>query len=154
MCSERLHCERKMNGNDSYAKRQTQPNVGEQYFEDYCNSMGFTYYKIGFDEKRMNIPRFYELNVFLRNLPDYVVHTKNGMRIVNVKGTANFKKKEYDNLPLSGEWYSSKNAPLVYAFCFKGKTPIFLYPERIMLLYEQSTDQQWDDGVVYRNLNL
>ncbi len=29
-----------------------------------------------------------------------------------------------------------------------------LYPEKIIQLYEQSTDQQWHDGVTYRNLNL
>jgi hypothetical protein len=52
------------------------------------------------------------------------------------------------------EWYSSEKCPLLYAFCFKDHKPLLLHPDRLISLYEQSIDQQWHDGVTYRNLNL
>jgi len=53
------------------------------------------------------------------------------------------------------EAFSSDEAPLIYAFCFKEKqAPIWVKPNKIIELYENSVDMQWHDGVIYRNLNL
>jgi hypothetical protein len=143
-----------MNGSHTYQDRQTVINTGEVLFENYCKEMGYKLNRIGFDEKSKNVDNFFLLNSMLRNLPDYVVNTKNETFVVCVKGTANFKKKEVDLLPLMTEWFSSPKAPLVYAFCFEGQNPKLLYPEKIIELYKSSMDQQWSDGVVYRNLKI
>jgi hypothetical protein len=143
-----------MNGSNSYKERQTVANKGEVLFEQYCAEMGYKLNRVGFDEKGKNVNNFFDLNCMLRNLPDYVVNTQNGTFVVNVKGTANFKKKEVDMLPLFTEWFSTKKAPLVYAFCFEGQKPKLVYPEKIIELYKKSTDRKWSDGIVYRNLEL
>ena len=57
-------------------------------------------------------------------------------------------------IPLFLEWYNSKKASLIYAFCFIGKKPKLIYPEKVIELYQASKDQKWFDGVIYRNLNL
>lgn len=143
-----------MNGSNTYEQRQTVVNKGELIFEAYCNEMGYDFKRLGFDEKNDNVDGFFNLNPMLRNLPDYLVTTKDGMFVVNVKGTANFKKKEIDMLPLFTEWFSSKKAPLVYAFCFEGQKPKLIYPEKLIELYKKSEDRVWSDGVVYRNLEI
>ena len=112
-----------MNGSNTYQDRQTVANAGEVLFELYCKEMGYTTNRLGFDEKNASVDKFYNLNAMLRNLPDYIVNTKNETFVVCVKGTANFKKKEIDILPLMTEWFSSPKAPLVYAFCFTGQKP-------------------------------
>ena len=142
------------NGNHSYADRIQGTNLGEELFETYCESKGFHLTRLGFDEHKVNIPNFFRLNQYIRNIPDYVDNTDNETFVVNVKGTANFKKKEVDMLPLFTEWFSTKKAPLVYAFCFEGQKPKLVYPEKIIELYKKSTDRKWSDGIVYRNLEL
>jgi hypothetical protein len=143
------------NGNQSYEERQSVLNFGEQFFEDWCWYHGHQFVQIGFKEKSNPAPDFGKVNVVLRNMPDYLVRINGSLQVVNVKGTANIKQVEITALPALLEAYSSHHAPLVYAFCFKGqKDPIFLYPERVMALYEQSTDKRWSDGKVYRTLDL
>ena len=70
------------------------------------------------------------------------------------KGTGNFKQKEIDMLQDFQNWYSTDQAPLIYAFCFTGKDPMLIYPDKLVELYNKSIDKQWPDGVVYRNLGL
>jgi hypothetical protein len=143
-------------GNHSYTERIQGTNLGEEIFETYCESKGFHLTRLGFDEHKANIPNFFRLNPYIRNIPDYVVNTHNATFVVNVKGTDNFKQTEYNLLPEFGEWFSTKKAPLVYAFCFRGcEKPILIYPEKIIRLYEEAKiDQSWSDGVIYRCLNL
>jgi hypothetical protein len=143
-----------MNGSNTYAERQSTVNWGEILFERYCVSKGYKYWRLGSDEKNGTITNFFRLNAMVRNLPDYIVDTGNTTFVVAVKGTANFKEKEVKMLPLFMEWYSSKDAPLVYAFCFKDQAPKLVYPEKIIELYRVEQDKKWDDGVIYRNLKL
>jgi len=143
-----------MNGSNTYQERQSFVNIAEQIFEEYCTEKNYQFHRLGFNEKTRNINYFYDLNVLIRNLPDYIVDVGDQLFVVNVKGTANFKKKEVDMIPLFLEWYDSKKASLIYAFCFVGKKPKLIYPEKIIKLYDDSNDQQWSDGVIYRNLNL
>ena len=103
----------------------------------------------------MCVLTFWRLSNLLRNLPDYVINTKNKTFVVAVKGTDNFKQKEFDLLPSMVEAFSSNEAPLIYAFCFKEKQkPIWVKPEELLELYNKSQDQKWHDGVIYRNLNI
>ena len=141
-------------GSNSYQDRQKVANTAEFLFEYYCAEKEYSLNRLGFDEKNKNIDNFFKLNPLIRNLPDYVVNTDTNTYVVNVKGTANFKKKEIDMIPQFLEIFSSAKAPLIYAFCFVGKNPILLKPEKILELWEQSEDRQWPDGVVYRNLNI
>lgn len=144
-----------LNANDSYEKRQSDVNVGEQIFEDYCKKMGYQCVKLGFDEKKDPIRNFSHINPLLRNIPDYLVDTGSSVMVVQVKGTTNFKKKEVDMIPLFMEWYSSSKAPLVYAFCFQDREkPVLVYPEKLIDLYQKSQDRKWGDGVIYRNLPI
>ena len=64
------------------------------------------------------------------------------------------KKKEAEMIPLFLEWYSTKDAPLVYAFCFEGEKPKIIYAEKVIELYKQSVDKKWNDGVIYRSLKI
>lgn len=140
-------------GEKTYEQRITS-NIGEELFEAYCAKQGYHFNRIGFDEQNGYVPNFQKLNPLLRNLPDYVVNTGEDTYVVCVKGTANIKKKEVDLLPLMGEWFSSRNAPLVYVFCFEGKKPILMYPSKVIELYEKGFDKKWNDGVVYRTLEI
>lgn len=141
-------------GANSYEERQSVDNTAEFLFEYYCAEKGYKLTRIGFDEKKKNVDNFFNLNKFLRNIPDYVVNTPKGIFVVNVKGTGNFKQKEYEMLPFFKESYSTDKAPLIYAFCFTGKDPILVYPDKLKDLWDKSTDKKWPDGVIYRHLEL
>lgn len=144
-----------LNADNSYQERQSEPNLGEQVFEDYCQKMGYQCLRFGFEEKSNRFERFYLVNPFLRNIPDYIVDTGSSLLVVQVKGTANIKKEEIDKMPLFLEWYSSKDAPLVYAFCFHDREkPVLVYPEKVIDLYQKATDKRWKDGKIYRTLAI
>jgi hypothetical protein len=143
-----------MNGAYSYKERNNVVNIAEVLFEAYCQSKGYFYRRLGFDEKNDPIPNFYNLNPLIRNLPDFYINNKGVAGLIMVKGTANIKASEIKLLPHFLEWFDSKECPLIYAFCFKDQKPLLLFPEKVIQLYEKSTDQQWHDGVTYRNLNL
>jgi len=144
------------NSGQSYEQRvKTIKNDGEYLFEKFCNKSGTQFHRVGFDEHENSVPAFWRLSTLLRNLPDYVINTKNKTFVVAVKGTDNIKKKEIELLPSMVEAFSSEEAPLIYAFCFKEKhNPIWVRPKKLIELYEKSVDQQWHDGVIYRNLKL
>jgi len=144
-----------MNGNNTYAERQTVVNFGEEMFEKYCREKQYVLHRVGFDEKAGNVPNFFKLNPMIRNLPDYIVNTPTATFVVNVKGTNCIKKEEMTILTELIACYSSKDAQLLYAFCLKGnELPILVYPEKLIYLYQQSKDEQWNDGKVYRRLNV
>ena len=144
-----------MNGNNSYLERNSGVNLGEKLFEEYCTKKQVFFKRLGFDEKNNQIPRFWEINPLIRNLPDYFVATSSRSMLVMVKGTANIKKQEVSMIPLFLEWYHKKECPLYYAFCFEGKEkPFFITPDRVIQLYQQGTDKQWNDGKIYRTLNI
>ena len=144
------------NSGQSYSERvQTIKNDGEYLFEQFCNANYCEFHRLGFDEHENSVPNYWRLSDLLRNLPDYVLHAKGKTFVVAVKGTDNFKKKEFDLLPKMVEAYSSDEAPLIYAFCFKENShPIWIRPNKLIELYNNSVDQKWHDGVVYRNLNI
>lgn len=144
-----------MNGNNSYQQRNSGINLGEQLFEEYCKKRQVFFRRLGFDEKNDSIPHFYRLNPIVRNIPDYLVVSDKGSRLVSVKGTANFKKSEVSMIPLFLEWYHTKDCPLWYAFCFSGQDkPFFMTPDRVIQLYQDAEDKQWNDGVIYRTLKI
>lgn len=139
----------------SFLDRQKIVNHGEILFEKYCTSKGYKYHRLGFDEKNNEIPNYWRLNPMIRNLPDYIVNTDKFTFVVNVKGTGNLKQSEVNMLPLFMEWFSTKEAPLIYAFCFTEQKSIMVYPDKIIELYKEAgIDKTWQDGVIYRSLNL
>lgn len=141
-----------MNGNNSYQDRTSIKSTGEALFEVYCQRKNYSCVKLGFNNEP--IRHFWDLNPLLKNIPDYVMDTGKELFVVQVKGTDNFKKSEYDLLPLFMEWYSTSKAPLVYAFCKRGHPIKFLFPEKVIELYKNSFDKKWPDGVVHRNLQI
>lgn len=144
-----------MNGNNSYVDRNKEPSKGELLFEQYCKEKNVQCIRLGFDQHKDPINNFHHINPLLRNIPDYFVATSGRQFLVMVKGTANIKKKEVDMIPLFMEWYATKEVPIYYAFCFEGqKKPLFMTPSRVITLYQQGVDKQWNDGVKYRTLEL
>ena len=144
-----------MKGNEKPYALRVQSNIGEDLFEMYCERQGYTFNRLGFDEQNGFVENFFKLSPIIRNLPDYVVSAGSKTFVVCVKGTANFNQKEFEILPKLVDCFSSEAAPLVYAFCFQTEpVPIFVFPNRIIELYNNSIDAKWDDGVVYRNLNI
>jgi len=143
-----------INGSHTYQERSRSKNLGEQLFENYCKEKGYTVVRLGFDSLKDPIKDFFKINPLLRNIPDYLVETEKGTFVIQVKGTANIKKKEVDMIPLFLEWYGSKGAPLVYAFCFAERPPVIMYADKVIELYKNSVDKVWGDGVVYRTLTV
>ena len=141
-------------GDNTYAERQSVRNTAEFLFEYYCAEKEYEVKRIGFDEKNNSVSNFFRLNKCLRNIPDYVVNTKHKTFVVNVKGTGNFKAKEISLISELESMYGSKEAPLIYAFCFLGQEPKLIYPNKIVELYNKAEDKRWSDGVTYRNLGL
>lgn len=144
----------KGNAGQTYLERQSVRNTGEDLFLEWANRKGYKVHRLGFDEKGGNVDNFYELNFYLRNIPDFVITKNDKIAVVNVKGTPNMKWKEVSMLPNLMEIYSEKNAPFFYAFCFTGENPIFKRVETVIELWSRATDKTWHDGVVYRRLNL
>lgn len=139
----------------SFLDRQKIVNHGEILFEKYCTQKNYKYHRLGFEEKSNEIDNYWKLNTMIRNLPDYIVNTGRDTFVVNVKGTGNFKQSEVNMLPMFMEWFSTKEAPLIYAFCFTEQKPIMVYPDKIIELYKEAgVDKTWKDGVIYRSLNL
>jgi hypothetical protein len=141
-----------MNASHTYYERNKIKDIGEQLFEKYCKEKNYNVVRLGFDSHKDPIKEFFKINPLLRNIPDYVVETEKGLFVVQVKGTSNIKKKEAEMIPLFLEWYGSKGAPLVYAFCFAERPPVIMYAEKVIELYKNSVEKVWGDGVVYRTL--
>jgi hypothetical protein len=139
-------------------ERNTGENIAEIRFENYCNSNGIFMKRLGFDEKNEPLPNFFNINQYIRNLPDYFIcntsKPNQPTALVMVKGTANIKKGEYLMLQNFIDWYSAPRCQLLYAFCFDNKLPIFKRVNEVSRLYSQSIDKQWNDGKTYRNLKL
>jgi hypothetical protein len=143
-------------GNQSFKERNSKPNQGEELFKTYCDRIGATYYRIGFDEKRV-IPTYYHLTPFLRHLPDFIVHNpKTGrLLVVEVKGSLNFKESDYLRLKESDDLYGSGEAP--YYIVFALRTGIYwMRADEVAEAYEWSTTiGSWDEGrTKYRTLDL
>jgi len=144
-----------MNGRNSYQERISDVSVGEKVFEAYCKAKGYYITRLGFDERNNNVPDFFKINPFVRNLPDYYIINNGNSALVMVKGTSNIKEQERKMIPYFVEHYETRDCPLIYAFCFEGKEPIFHYPEKVMELYDASTDRHYPhDNKTYRNLNI
>ena len=50
--------------------------------------------------------------------------------------------------------YSSDNAPLIYAFCFKGQNPILMNWTTVDERFNEAENKTWHDGVIYRTISL
>lgn len=121
----------------------------------YCDRVGATYWRIGFDEKH-SIPKFYNLNRILRHLPDFIVHNPKTDKTVavEVKGSLNYKEDDYYGLPEYEATYGSKAAPYFIVFALPNQI-IWATPRQVSDAYEKSyLDRYWADGVTYRTLDL
>lgn len=144
------------NGGQDYNERNSvSVNLGEELFLEWAKNKCTFISRLGFDEKNKNVDFFYNINPVLRNIPDFLIINNHRVFLVNVKGTANIKKKEIDLLPRLVEVYSTEKAPLIYAFCFRGcSEPTFMNTDKLLKLYAESEDKIWDDGVVYRTIKI
>lgn len=143
------------NGSNSYQERQTiGVNIGEQLFMEWAEAKGYVATRIGSDSRDNHIPCFSRLNSILRNMPDFVLNKNGKTYVVSVKGTANIKNKEIRLLPDLVKSYSSRRAPLIYAFCFRGHDPVLMSVETLQERFEQSEEKVWHDGVLYRTIKI
>ena len=143
------------NATQDYESRQAVGvNIGEELFMQWCERNHWNCSRLGFDEKFANVDCFYNLNAVLRNMPDYVIQKDERVYVVNVKGTANIKENErllIDDLINS---YSTKKAPLLYAFCLREKPVKFVSAQQVMASYDIEHDQRWNDGKIFRKIKL
>lgn len=126
---------------------------GESLFKKWCSDNDWYCEKFGFDNY-LTLKNFWFLNPILRNTPDFIIEKGAKIFAVQVKGTPNFKEKEYDLLDEFIKSYHTSKAPLIYAFCYNNQKPIFKKAQDIKSLYQQSEDKIWDDGKIYRTLNF
>lgn len=148
---------------ESYQQRNARNyNYAEDKFEELCQKHGITYNRLGFDEKNGKVPNFFNLNPFIRHLPDYVINWntngKQETRVVSVKGTDSFKQEDYNRIDEMITSYGSDRAKLWFCFIKKGKVAWKL-AEDVKTMYESpeaaATEASWDsDGKVYRVLPL
>lgn len=145
-----------MNGNNSYKERNSiKHNRGEDIFEAYCRENNLTVRRLGFDEKKAPVDRFYDLPPLIRNLPDYIVTSDKRLVLVNVKGSLNFKEKEFELLDLFATHLDSENSRLYYAFCLSPRQVIWRTLEAVRAAYLSEPELKvWPDGKRYKALAL
>lgn len=140
------------NNQSNYQDRMKPENCkGEMLFKKWCSENEWHCQKIGFDGYPTK--NFWLLNPLLRNIPDFVIDKGAKIFVVQVKGSPNFKQNEYHLLDEFINSYHSPEAPLIYAFCLD-QNPIFKKTEEVKKLYQESQDNIWPDGKIYRTLNL
>ena len=141
------------NGNHNFANRQNCPDSGEILFEQYLEEKELKYHRVGFDSHLNPVSNYWKVHPMIRSLPDYLVEKDDNLIWCHVKGTANFKLKDFANYTDFDINY--KHDCLFYVvFCFKEKDPIFRTMNEIKQLMVGQTVKQWHDGVKYINLNL
>lgn len=144
-------------GQQTYTQRNNRNiNLGEHLFEQYCDRMGYTYNRLGFDEKHNPVPNFYLLNDTIRHLPDYVVQRPNAKRIglAAVKGTRKIKKEEYDRIDWMEQTYSGTDSEFWFVFALSDGV-YWRSPQQVKALWEESTvTGVWPDGKQWKELTL
>ena len=71
-------------------------NTAEEKFEEYCLQKDVEYYKYGIDDHPFG-SKFYKVNRFMRNTPDYIVMNHQDASFIEVKGfKKTLKMKEKD----------------------------------------------------------
>ena len=150
----------KMNlgGENTYQERMSISNQGEDIFQKYCVDNSIYCTRFGFDERNNNVPAFYNLNPFMRNLPDFYIFNplKQASAFIMVKGSRNIKQNEFYLLDDFNVYYASEECPLYYAFCLpKYEKPLLLTIAKVKELYLESEDKQWEsDKKIYRTLDI
>jgi hypothetical protein len=144
-----------MKGSNTYQERNSiESNQGEDIFLAWCKEKKLRVTRLGFDEKKAPVDRFYELPLLVRNLPDFIVTSDSRLTLVNVKGSLNFKENEYQRLDQLIETYETPSCVLYYAFALPSEV-IWKRAASIKTAYEQATHEGvWPDGKVYRKLYL
>ncbi len=148
-----------MNANASYKQRNATFNIGETRFEDYCKRNNIYFRRLGFDQVDGPLPNFFNINPFVRNLPDYFVCNmlaKNQpTALVMVKGTPNITRSEFEKIPQFVTSYASPRCPLLYAFVYENMKPIYMRTDEVIRLYKASEDRTWPkNNTIHRTLYM
>ena len=143
------------NGNATYAERNAiTVNIGEERFLEYCAAKGVTVRRLGFDEKHGKVARFFDLPDAVRLLPDFLVESENSVYLVEVKGSANFKQRDYQRIDWMTEQFVNDRTELWFVFALPNGR-VWLRPGQVKHLYETSVKEAtWPDGVTYRTLDF
>ena len=138
------------NNESSYQDRQSNINKGELIFEKYMANNGYSYKKLGFDEKTNNIEGYWNVHPILRNLPDYTWYDKKNKRIFyfQVKGTYSVKIDDLINWNIFESLFCNAKAELRIAFCFE-KGIQFYSLQEVKKEITNLTIKEWHDGKQY-----
>ena len=143
------------NGNASFTERNNiNINIGEERFLEYCQRKGVIVRRLGFDEKHGKLERFFSLPDAIRLLPDFVVENDDRIVLVEVKGSANFKQRDYQRIDWLVEHFTNASTVLWFVFALPDGL-IWAKPEQVKEMFESSTSHGvWPDGVEYRLLDF
>lgn len=143
------------NGNASFDDRNSiSTNVGEERFLEYCAKKNVTVRRLGFDEKHGKLARFYSLPDSIRLLPDFVVENDDRIVLVEVKGSANFKQRDYNRIDWLVQNFTNASTVLWFVFALPDGL-IWAKPGQVKKMFEGSTSHGvWPDGVQYRFLDF
>ena len=138
------------NNKSSYQDRQSNINKGEELFENWMEKKGYSYKKLGFDEKTNNIEGFWLMHPLLRNLPDYTHYDQNNERLVyfQVKGTYSIKLDDILNWYLFESLFCNEKTDLRIVFSFESGMQFYTTKE----LKKELTDltiKEWHDSKQY-----
>lgn len=143
------------NGHASYAERNAiSTNVGEERFLEYCARKNVVVRRLGFDEKHGKLARFFSLPDTIRLLPDFVVENDDRIVLVEVKGSANFKRRDYDRIDWLVEQFTNARTVLWFVFALPDGL-VWVKPDQVKGLFDESMAHGvWPDGVEFRTLNF
>jgi len=142
------------NNKSSYQDRQSNINKGEELFEKWMDERGYSYNKLGFDEKTNNIEGFWLMHQLLRNLPDYTWYDKNQDRLVyfQVKGTNKVKIDDIINWESFETIFCNEKSVLRIVFSFESGMQFFTI-KQLKKELTNVTIKEWHDGKQYVSIN-
>lgn len=143
-----------MNVNQTYKKRNSGSNLGEEMALEYFTSNDITYGRFGYDEiKKNRIPteQFVMLDYRLRKRPDYIVCWNERFSFVEVKlcGKDGLRLKDCD---VKGYKYWNKTFP-VWIFVYNANTDqqkLILLNDIIKISEDCEYQEMWDNKEPYR----
>ncbi len=112
-------------GTNSYQERNSNINIAEIRFENWCKEKNIQFWRMGFDEKNNRVPRFWDVHPVVRSMPDYICVGAQGLTYMHVKGT---NKIKINDLMMYERWHTDlcQDVGMRIVFCFDGEEPIFL----------------------------
>lgn len=140
-------------GKHTYIERQDCTDSGEVLFENYCETKGIKYHRVGFDSHLNPVANFWKVHPTIRSLPDYLVEIDDDLAWCQVKGSNNLKLHDFVEYSNFDNLFSHQ-CDFYVVFCFKDSKPIFRTMKDIANSIVGKEIKQWHDGVKYISVPL